>query len=105
MTWLQKAADRVRVESKIGDLQAHDLRRTTATRLAQAGIPDNVLKMILNHSSGKDITGVYNQYKYFEERKQALGRLGLETHVDRFESQEGESGDTGQAIKSRTGDS
>ena len=30
------------------------------------------LKMILNHSLGSDITGVYNQYKYFEERKQAL---------------------------------
>lgn len=72
MTWLQKAADRARKESKIEDFQAHDLRRTTATRLAEAGVPDNVLKMILNHSLGKDITGVYNQYKYFEERKQAL---------------------------------
>jgi integrase len=76
MTWLQKAADRVRVESKIVDFQAHDLRRTAATRLAQAGVPDNVLKMILNHSLGKDITGVYNQYKYFEERKQALAAWG-----------------------------
>jgi integrase len=72
MVWLQKAADRVRVEAKIEDFQAHDLRRTAATRLAQAGVPDNVLKMILNHSLGKDITGVYNQYKYFDERKQAL---------------------------------
>jgi integrase len=72
MTWLQKAAERVREESKIEDFQAHDLRRTTATRLAAAGVPDPVLKMILNHSLGKDITGVYNQYKYFEERKAAL---------------------------------
>jgi integrase len=72
MTWLQKAADRVCEESKIEDFQAHDLRRTTATRLAEAGVADPVLKMILNHSLGKDITGVYNQYKYFDERKQAL---------------------------------
>ena len=36
------------------------------------GVPDSVLKMILDHSLGSDITGVYNQYKYFQERKQAL---------------------------------
>jgi integrase len=72
MAWLQKAADRARIESKVQDFQAHDLRRTCATRLAKAGVPDAVLKMILNHSLGKDITGVYNQYKYFEERKKAL---------------------------------
>jgi integrase len=72
MTWLQKAADRARLESKVQDFQAHDLRRTCATRLAKAGVPDVVLKMILNHSLGKDITGVYNQYKYFDERKKAL---------------------------------
>ncbi len=40
--------------------------------LAEMGVADSVLKMILNHSLGSDITGVYNQYKYFEERKQAL---------------------------------
>ncbi len=72
MTWLHKAALRVRNESKVEDFEAHDLRRTAATRLAQAGIGDNALKMILNHSLGKDITGVYNQHKYFDERKQAL---------------------------------
>ena len=36
------------------------------------GVSDSVLKMILNYSLGSDITGVYNQYKYIEERKQAL---------------------------------
>jgi hypothetical protein len=40
--------------------------------LAEVGVADVVLKMILNHSLGSDISGVYNQYKYFEERKQAL---------------------------------
>jgi len=72
MVWIQKAAVRVREKSKITDFQPHDLRRTTATRLAQAGIADNVLKMTLNHSLGRDITGVYNQYRYFEERRAAL---------------------------------
>jgi integrase len=76
MAWLEKAAERVRVASKVEDFQAHDLRRTTATRLAEAGAPDAVLKMILNHSLGKDITGVYNQYKYFEERKALLAAWG-----------------------------
>ena len=72
LTWLQKAGERVREESKVEDFRPHDLRRTCATRLAEMGVPDAVLKMILNHSLGSDITGVYNQYKYFEERKQAL---------------------------------
>jgi integrase len=72
IAWLQKAGERVRDESKVQDFRPHDLRRTCATRLAEMGVPDAVLKMILNHSLGSDITGVYNQYKYFEERKQAL---------------------------------
>ena len=62
----------MRAESKVEDFRPHDLRRTCATRLAEMGVPDPVLKMILNHSLGSDITGVYNQYKYFDERKQAL---------------------------------
>jgi integrase len=78
MKWLQKAAGRVRKHAvlddgkKVNDFRPHDLRRTVATRLAEMGVPDAVLKMILNHSLGSDITGVYNQYKYFEERRQAL---------------------------------
>jgi len=72
LTWLQKAGERVREESKVTDFRPHDLRRTCATRLAEMGVADSVLKMILNHSLGSDITGVYNQYKYFEERKHAL---------------------------------
>ncbi len=72
LTWLQKAGERVRAESKVEDFRPHDLRRTCATRLAQMGVPDSVLKMILIHSLGSDITGVYNQYKYFDERKKAL---------------------------------
>jgi integrase len=72
IAWLQKAGERVREESKVDDFRPHDLRRTCATRLAELGVADVVLKMILNHSLGSDISGVYNQYKYFEERKQAL---------------------------------
>ena len=70
MTWLQKAAMRARTESKVEDFQAHDLRRTCATRLAEAGTPDAVLETILNHSLGKDVTH-YNQYRYFHERQLA----------------------------------
>src|SRR2546427_12196625 len=81
MAWLQKAADRVRIESKIEDFQAHDLRRTAATRLAQAGVPDPVLKLILNHSTGRDVTKIYNQYQYLEERKQALAAWGAKLAV------------------------
>ena len=82
LTWLQKAGERVRAESKVEDFRPHDLRRTCATRLAEMGVPDSVLKMILNHSLGSDITGVYNQYnKYFDVRKQALDAWAKRLHV------------------------
>jgi integrase len=72
ITWLQKAASRVKEKGALAEFRPHDLRRTVATRTAEMGVPDPVLKMILNHSLGNDITGVYNQYKYFDERQQAL---------------------------------
>src|SRR4030095_5577354 len=72
MTWLQKAADRVKEESKVSDFHAHDLRRTAATRLAKAKVPRHVLKKVLNHSTGNDVTDVYDVYEYFDERRKAL---------------------------------
>jgi len=52
----------------------HDLRRTAATLMAEAGIPPHVVDKILNHTQGT-ITGVaaiYNRHQYLEERRQAL---------------------------------
>ena len=53
----------------------HDLRRTTATKLAELGIPPHVTEKILNHA-GAETTGpvgkIYQRYNYLEERRAAL---------------------------------
>ncbi|MBM6581181.1 tyrosine-type recombinase/integrase [Microvirga sp. BT689] len=52
----------------------HDLRRTTATRLAERGILPHVIEAILNHVSGHKagVAGIYNCATYAKEKREAL---------------------------------
>jgi integrase len=52
----------------------HDLRRTVASRLAEAGTSPIVIEKILNHASGlsSGVAGVYNRFDYAAERRAAL---------------------------------
>jgi integrase len=54
----------------------HDLRRTTATRLADLGIQPHVIEALLNHVSGskRGVAGTYNRSPYFAQVKTALER-------------------------------
>lgn len=56
----------------------HDIRRTTATNLAQQGIGDLVISTILNHSKDKmlGVTSIYNRHDYMNERTTALNNYG-----------------------------
>lgn len=45
---IQKAVQRLRKRSGFG-FTAHDLRRTAATLMADAGVPENIIPKILNH--------------------------------------------------------
>jgi len=49
----------------------HDLRRTTATRMASAGVQRLVLAKILNHKD-KGVTAIYDQHSYDHEKRQAM---------------------------------
>lgn len=49
----------------------HDLRRTMASNIAQLGFSREVLKRVLNHTSG-DVTDVYDHHRYDNEAKLAL---------------------------------
>jgi len=49
----------------------HDLRRTAATFMAEAGERDEVIDAVLNHVK-QGIIKVYNQYKYDREKQLAL---------------------------------
>jgi integrase len=52
----------------------HDLRRTCRTLLAKQGTLGHVAERCLNHKL-KGIEGVYDQYDYLDERKEALTLL------------------------------
>lgn len=52
----------------------HDLRRTCRSRLSQLKISSNVAEKCLNHKI-KGVEGVYDQWGYFDERKEALSKL------------------------------
>ena len=52
----------------------HDLRRTCRTLLAKQGTPGHVAERCLNHKL-KGVEGIYDQYDYLEERREALKLL------------------------------
>lgn len=52
----------------------HDLRRTCRTLLAKQGTPGHVAERCLNHKL-KGVEGIYDQYDYLEERREALDKL------------------------------
>ncbi|NAX46514.1 tyrosine-type recombinase/integrase [Photobacterium halotolerans] len=52
----------------------HDLRRTCRTLLAKQGTPGHVAERCLNHKL-KGVEGIYDQYDYLEERREALNKL------------------------------
>ena len=53
--------------------RGHDLRRTCATGMAEAGISVETIARVLNHIDGSPrATKVYNRYSYDAEKRQAL---------------------------------
>ncbi len=52
----------------------HDLRRTCRTLLAKQGTPGHVAERCLNHKL-KGVEGIYDQYDYLKERREALKLL------------------------------
>ena len=55
--------------------RAHDLRRTAATRMAEAGVPRDHIAKVLNHvEGGPAATRVYDRYNYDAEKRDALDR-------------------------------
>ncbi|GAM08263.1 integrase [Geobacter sp. OR-1] len=49
----------------------HDLRRTARTNMARVGVSDEVGEEVMNHIK-PGVVGVYNKYRYDEEKKVAL---------------------------------
>ena len=73
-------------QAALADWRLHDLRRTCATGMADAGVLPHVIEAVLNHVSGTKggIAGVYNRAAYWPEKKAALERWAL--YLDRLTS-------------------
>jgi integrase len=55
------------------DFRGHDLRRTAATKMAEAGVPRQHISAVLNHvEAGATVTRVYDRYNYDAEKRRAL---------------------------------
>jgi integrase len=68
----KKAPARIAGLLKI-DFRGHDLRRTAATKMAEAGVPRQHISAVLNHvEAGAAVTRVYDRYSYDAEKRKAL---------------------------------
>jgi integrase len=68
----KKAPSRIARVLKI-DFRGHDLRRTAATKMAEAGVPRHHISAVLNHvEAGAAVTRVYDRYSYDAEKRRAL---------------------------------
>ena len=66
----------------VADILRHDLRRTVASGMAEAGVAPHVISCMLNHvDKGARATHVYNRYSYDREKKRRDRALG--TRADR----------------------
>jgi hypothetical protein len=55
------------------EFRGHDLRRTAATKMAEAGMPRQRISAVLNHvEGGARATRVYDRYSYDNEKRAAL---------------------------------
>jgi integrase len=69
-----------KLDARLGDSvkpwRLHDLRRSTATGMAEIGIEPHIIEAVLNHISGHKggIAGVYNRARYTEQMRIALQR-------------------------------
>jgi integrase len=69
----KKAASRLSTGLSFA-FRAHDLRRTAASGMGEAGVPREHIAHVLNHRSvtHASITAIYDRYSYDREKRQAL---------------------------------
>jgi integrase len=68
---VQKAVQRLRAQCEFRFI-THDLRRTAATLMADAGVPENIIPKILNHAERGVTRRHYNLHAYRGEKRAAL---------------------------------
>jgi integrase len=65
-----------RLGKSVKPWRLHDLRRSTATGMAEIGIEPHIIEAVLNHISGhkSGVAGIYNRARYSEAMRIALQR-------------------------------
>jgi integrase len=74
---LAKPLERIIKRAAVANFTMHDLRRTAATGMAQAGVQVSNIARVLNHSSAittNRITLIYDRHTYDREKRDALCR-------------------------------
>jgi integrase len=56
---------------ELKDCTPHDLRRTAATKMSEAGVSRFILSKVLNHKDST-VTAIYDRHSYDREKQQAL---------------------------------
>jgi integrase len=70
--------DKPALDERLGDAvqpwTVHDLRRSTATKMADLGVQPHIIEQILNHQSGHKggVAGIYNRSSYKNEVRAAM---------------------------------
>lgn len=67
--------------SGVGNWKLHDIRRTTATGIAELGFEPHIVGACLGHSRAVTlgpVTAIYNQHQYLTEKRAALSAWGAE---------------------------
>lgn len=76
-TSTKDARNKVKEASGITGWTSHDLRRTARTIMSRLKIKQHVRERVLNHSQG-GMGGVYDQFDYLQEKRDALDKLARE---------------------------
>lgn len=73
-----KLVRRLTTEAQLPNWRLHDLRRTAASHMGDAGVAPQVIQKILNHSSGpvSGIAAIYIRSKFSDEKQSALEAWG-----------------------------
>lgn len=75
----KSARNKVQEWSGITGWVTHDLRRTARTIMSRLKIKQHVRERVLNHKQ-KGVVGVYDQFDYLQEKRNALEKLSREIY-------------------------
>lgn len=78
MSYPRKRFARIKKQSTIDkDFHAHDFRHTISTLMAsRLKVPKVVIEKIISHKTSKNVSEIYDQHDYFDEKRDALERWG-----------------------------